>query len=125
MLIAIFNIIGTLAMIIIEKKEDTAVLTYLGADKSMIRRVFMLEGMIISFLGGMIGMFLGWLICFLQQTFPLIPIGAGSGSYIVNYYPVRMDIVDFLFVFATIFLVSLLVSFIPTRRLNFNNTTEQ
>lgn len=125
LLIAIFNIIGTLAMIIIEKKEDTAVLTYLGADKSLIRRVFMLEGMIISFLGGMIGMFLGWLICFLQQTFHLITIGDGSGSYIVNYYPVRMDIVDFLFVFATIFLVSLLVSFIPTRRLNFNNTTEQ
>lgn len=124
LMIAIFNIIGTLAMIIIEKREDTLVMNYLGASRSLIRWVFMLEGMIISFLGGVVGMCLGWLVCILQQTFHLITIGDGTGSYIINYYPVRMDPVDFLFVFATVFVTSLLVSFLPTRRLN-PKTTEQ
>lgn len=124
LVIAIFNIIGTLAMIIIEKREDTSVLNILGADKSLVRNVFMLEGMIISFLGGLLGMLLGWIVCFLQQTFHLITLGNGSGSYIVNYYPVRMDVMDFVLVFATVFLVSLLVSAIPTHRLKLKNTKE-
>ena len=116
LLIAIFNIIGTLSMIIIEKKEDIAVLGYLGADHSLIRRIFMTEGMIISFIGGVAGMLLGGLICFLQQTFHIIGFGSGEANYIVDYYPVQMSPLDFLIVFATIFLISLVVSVIPSRR---------
>ena len=116
LLIAVFNIIGTLSMIIIEKKEDIAVLNYLGADRPLIRRIFMTEGMIISFIGGMAGMVLGGLVCFLQQTFHIISFGSGDANYIVDYYPVKMDPLDFLIVFVTIFLISVIVSLIPSRR---------
>ncbi len=116
LLIAVFNIIGTLSMIIIEKKEDIAVLNYLGADSSLIRQVFITEGMIISFIGGVAGMVLGWLVCFLQQTFHLISFGNGEANYIVDYYPVKMNPTDFLIVFVTIFLISVIVSLIPSRR---------
>ena len=120
LLIAVFNIIGTLSMIIIEKKEDITVLNYLGADRSLIRQVFMTEGMIISFIGGVAGMVLGWLVCFLQQTFHLIGFGSGDANYIVDYYPVKMNPIDFLIVFATIFLISVIVSVIPSRRATTN-----
>lgn len=116
LLIAVFNIIGTLSMIIIEKKEDIAVLNYLGAEKSLVRRIFMTEGMIISFIGGVAGMVLGWLVCFLQQTFHFISFGNGEANYIVDYYPVKMNPVDFIVVFVTIFLISVVVSVIPSRR---------
>ena len=116
LLIAVFNIIGTLSMIIIEKKEDIAVFGYLGADPSLIRRIFMTEGMIISFIGGLAGMFIGWLVCFLQQTFHLIGFGNGEANYVIDYYPVKMDVLDFLIVFVTIFLISIIVSVIPSRR---------
>ena len=116
LLIAVFNIIGTLSMIIIEKKEDISVLTYLGADHSLIRRIFIIEGMIISFIGGLAGMLLGWLVCFLQQTFHIIGFGNGNANYIVDYYPVKMNPLDFLIVFVTVFLISVIVSVIPSRR---------
>lgn len=116
LLIAVFNIIGTLSMIIIEKKEDISVLNYLGADRLLIRKIFMMEGMIISFIGGMVGMFIGWLVCFLQEKLHLITFGNGTESYLVDYYPVKMEWIDFLVVFATIFIISLIVSLIPSRR---------
>lgn len=116
LLIAVFNIIGTLAMIIIEKKEDITVLNYLGADHNLIRRIFMTEGMIISFIGGVAGMVLGWIVCFLQQTFHIIGFGNEATNYIVDYYPVKMDPLDFIIVFITIFLISIVVSIIPSRR---------
>lgn len=116
LLIAVFNIIGTLSMIIIEKKEDVAVLRYLGADRSLIRRIFVIEGMFISFIGGLAGMLLGWMVCFLQKTFHIISFGNGTANYIVDYYPVKMNPLDFLIVFVTIFLISVVVSVIPSRR---------
>ena len=121
LLIAIFNIIGTLAMMIIEKREDTIELNYLGADKSLIRRIFVLEGMIISFCGGVVGMVLGGVICALQSAFHIVKIGDGTGSYIIDYYPIKMEMMDFFIVFATIFLISLLASLLPTIRMNFKN----
>ena len=125
LLIAILNIIGTLAMMIIEKQDDTIELNYLGADKSLIRRIFLLEGMIISFCGGLVGLLLGWVVCFLQSTFHLVKIGDGSSGYIVDYYPIKMELMDFFIVFVTIFLISLLASLIPTLRLNLKNPTHE
>jgi len=109
----------------IEKREDTIELNYLGADKSLIRRVFVLEGMIISFCGGLVGMLLGWLICILQNTFHLVKIGDGSNGYIVDYYPIKMEVMDFIIVFASIFLISLLASLLPTFRLNLKSQTNE
>lgn len=121
LLVAGFNIIGTLGMIIIEKKDDVVVLSQLGADKSLIKRVFMLEGMIVSFIGGVIGMLIGLIVCLLQQTFHLITLGDGTSGYIVDYYPVKLSAIDFLIVFATIFCISLIASFIPIKQLNLKN----
>lgn len=120
LLIAIFNIIGTLAMIIIEKKEDTAILNYIGADKSLIRRIFMYEGIIISFIGGIVGMLFGTLVCWAQQTFHLIRYGDGGG---LEYYPVKMELIDFLVVFVTILLISLIASVIPLHQVKTTKET--
>jgi ABC-type lipoprotein release transport system permease subunit len=121
LIIAGFNIIGSLGMIVIEKKEDMAVLHHLGANKSMIRRIFMLEGMIISFVGGVIGMLIGLGVCILQQVFHIISFGGDSGSYIIDYYPVKIEALDFLIVFGTIFIISFIASLIPIKNLQFKN----
>jgi len=121
LIIAGFNIIGSLGMIVIEKKEDMAVLHHLGANKSMIRRIFMLEGMIISFVGGVIGMLIGLGVCILQQIFHIISFGGDSGSYIIDYYPVKIEALDFLIVFGTIFIISFIASLIPIKNLQFKN----
>lgn len=121
LLVAGFNIIGSLGMIIIEKKDDIAILYQLGATQSLIRQIFMIEGMVISFIGGIIGMCIGWVVCILQQTLHLIPFGDGSETYIINYYPVKLAAPDFLIVFATIFLISFVASFIPIKHLQFKN----
>lgn len=123
LLIAVFNIIGTLAMIIIEKRDDTVILCQLGADKSLIRRTFLFEGMIISFIGGVVGMLAGAFICWLQQTFHLITMGNGGG-YLVSYYPVKMEGIDFLIVFATILIISLIASSIPLRAVTIKSQKE-
>lgn len=118
LLIAVFNIIGTLGMIIIEKKEDIQVLNYLGAAPTFIQRVFMIEGMLISFIGGLIGIMLGAIVCGLQQCFHIITLGEG---YIIEYYPVKMMFSDFSIVFVTIIITSLIVSYLPIRYLKIKN----
>lgn len=123
LLIAIFNIIGTLAMIIIEKKEDTAILNYIGANQSLIRKIFLTEGIIISFIGGIVGMLFGTLVCFIQQTFHIIRYGDGIGGGL-EYYPVKMDIADFGIVFITIFIISLLASVIPLHQVKNTKDTQ-
>lgn len=114
MVVATFNIIGTLGMLIVEKKSDISIFNSLGAKSSLIGKIFIFEGMCISFLGGLAGMILGSLLCFIQQTFHIVRFGSGEGNYILNYYPVSMEVIDFIIVFITIILISLLASWIPT-----------
>ncbi|MBQ7551511.1 MAG: ABC transporter permease [Bacteroidales bacterium] len=116
--IAAFNIIGTLGMIIIEKKEDITLLHFLGATPGFIQRIFMIEGMMISFIGGIIGMILGVIICGIQQTFHIITLG---DNYIIDYYPIKMMGHDFIIIFITIILTSLIVSYLPIRYLKLKN----
>lgn len=113
LVVAAFNIIGTLAMLIIEKKEDLQVLYALGARSSMVRRIFLVQGSVISLLGGIIGLLLGALICLLQQTFHLVTLGDGGSGYLIDYYPVLMKPMDFLMVLATIVVISAVTSYIP------------
>lgn len=117
LIVASFNIIGTLAMMIIEKKEDLRVLSALGANKSLIRRIFLVQGSAVSLFGGLIGLFLGALICFLQQSFHIIKLGDGGSNYLMNYYPVSMQASDFLLVFITILIISILTSYIPIHQI--------
>jgi ABC-type lipoprotein release transport system permease subunit len=117
LILAAFNIIGALGMLILEKKMDTAVLFSMGASKSLIQRVFVYEGMLVSALGGVAGTLLGAFVCFLQQVFHIVKLGGGGAHYIIPYYPVQIQVADLLVVMATILLISLLTSLIPAYNL--------
>jgi len=112
LLVAAFNIIGSLGMLILEKRSDTAILRNMGAPANLIQNIFLYDGMFISFLGGLAGMLLGAGICLIQQIFHVVKLGDGS-NYIIPYYPVSMHLTDFLWVCVTVLIISLLTSFIP------------
>src|SRR5439155_17822733 len=85
LLIATFNIVGSLTMLIIEKQKDITVLFSMGADPVLIRKIFLAEGLMITFIGALIGLSLGAIICFLQQQFGLVKL-SGSGTFIIDAY---------------------------------------
>lgn len=107
LLIAAFNIVGSLSMLIIEKKKDIAILRSLGASNILIKRIFIFEGLLISLSGAFVGMILGGLICWIQQHFGVIPL-EGSGSFVVKYYPVQLQLLDFAKVTGIVFVIGLL-----------------
>lgn len=92
--IAIVNTIGSLTLLILDKKKDIAILTSMGATNALIKRIFFTEGMMISVAGGLIGLLLGWLVCLLQQQFGLVKFPAGT--FVIDTYPVVMKPLDFL-----------------------------
>ncbi|PKP19583.1 MAG: hypothetical protein CVU04_05680, partial [Bacteroidetes bacterium HGW-Bacteroidetes-20] len=83
LIVAIFNIIGVIGMLIVEKKKDISILNTLGADRKLIHSIFIYEGILISFLGALLGMFIGFIVCFVQQYFGIIKLGDGSEGYII------------------------------------------
>ena len=113
-IIAIFNIVGSLTMLVIDKKKDISVLMGLGADKSLIRRIFFFEGLLISLLGCIAGLLLGLLFCLSQQAFGWIQFGDAE-NLVTDVYPVDIRATDFLLVFLTVFLISALISLIASR----------
>ena len=115
LIVASFNIIGSLSMLIIDKKDDVATLRNLGADDRQIRQIFLLEGRMIAALGAIAGIALGLLLCWLQQTFGLVGMGAESGMFVVNAYPVSVHYSDVLIVFLTVIAVSWLAVWQPVR----------
>ena len=121
LVLAAFNIIGSLGMLILEKKTDTAVLFSMGASKSLIQRVFVYEGLLVSALGGLAGTVLGAIICLLQQTFHIVKLGGGGAHYIIPYYPVQIRLTDLRIVLLTILIISLLTSVIPAYNLKKSN----
>ncbi|MBK6966260.1 MAG: ABC transporter permease [Bacteroidales bacterium] len=117
LIIATFNVIGSLSMLILDKKKDIAILHSLGADNRLIKRIFLTEGILVSLSGAMAGLFLGALICVIQQQFGLVKINAEGGSFLIDSYPVLMQLPDFIFVFLTVSLIGLLAAWIPVRNL--------
>ena len=115
LVMATFNVIGSLSMLIIEKKKDTATLRAMGGDNSLIRNIFMNEGTIISVVGGIIGLILGIIAVLLQQYVGIIRLGDGTGSYIVEYYPVALQLQDVLLVLATITVIGGIAAFTTVR----------
>jgi lipoprotein-releasing system permease protein len=113
LIIAIFNIIGSLTMLVIDKKRDIAILSSLGADNALVRNIFFLEGMMISMIGCILGMLTGLIFALLQQKFSFISMG--SVEMVVDAYPVDLKVSDFVLVFLTVFLISLLASWISSR----------
>ena len=111
LVMATFNVIGSLSMLIIEKRKDTSTIRAMGGDNSLIRSIFTNEGMIISVVGGIIGLILGIIAVLLQQYVGIIRLGDGTGSYIVEYYPVALLLKDVLIVLATITIIGGIAAF--------------
>ena len=119
LLIACFNVIGSLSMLIIDKRNDVVTLRNLGADDQLISRVFLFEGYMITFFGALIGVALGLLLCFVQQEFGLISLGSGSsaGAFVVDAYPVSVYATDVILVLITVLVTGFLSVFFPVRYL--------
>jgi lipoprotein-releasing system permease protein len=113
LLVASFNMVGALSMLVLEKQKDIAILKAMGAQAATIRSIFLFEGILWSLAGGLSGLLLGGLICFMQQKFGLIKMG---GSFLMDEYPVAMKPFDFVLVFCTILVVGLLTSWYPAMR---------
>ncbi|HNY62093.1 MAG TPA: FtsX-like permease family protein [Bacteroidales bacterium] len=109
-LMALFNIIGVIGMLIVEKREDIEIMTTMGMKPSQIHTLFLTEGVLISLIGGLAGLFIGSLLCWIQQTFKLIQLGPDTGSYIISHYPVLMQPADFFYVLTAVVLISFAVS---------------
>ncbi len=124
LMIACFNIIGSLSMLIIDKKQDAVTLRNLGATESQIRGIFMMEGRMICVLGAVIGIALGLTLCILQQELGLIRFGNSEGSYIIDAYPVSVHVMDIVLVFVTVIAVGFLSVWYPVRRLSKKYTRE-
>ncbi len=109
LLIATFNVIASISMLILEKKKDIAVLQSLGAGKTLVQRIFMIEGLLISFFGALAGLSLGAIICWAQTRFGLVRLGGIDSTFVVNTYPVHMIPQDFLIIFVIVMGIGLMV----------------
>jgi lipoprotein-releasing system permease protein len=116
LLIASFNVIGSLTMLIIDKKDDIHTLRSLGASNATISRIFLLEGWLITIVGAFVGLLLGWALCWAQMKFGIIQLNQ-SGSFIIDAYPVAMKTVDFAAVFLTVMLIGLFAAWYPVQHI--------
>lgn len=111
--VACFNIIGSLSMLIIDKKADVATLRNLGASDKQIVRIFLFEGRMISAIGAVLGIAVGLLLCWLQQTYGLVGLGRSSGSFIIDAYPVSVHPEDVALIFVTVLAVGFIAVWYP------------
>jgi len=117
LIVACFNIIGSLSMLIIDKKNDVTTLRNLGANEHQISQIFLFEGWLISAFGAIIGIGLGLLLCWLQQQYGFISLGNSSGTFIVNAYPVSVHYTDVSLIFVTVLIVGWLAVWYPVRKI--------
>ncbi|MBQ9261761.1 MAG: ABC transporter permease [Prevotella sp.] len=115
LMIACFNIIGSLSMLIIDKKDDVVTLRNLGASDKQIVHIFLFEGRMISAIGAVLGIILGLALCWAQQTFGLVKLGSSSASFVVNAYPVSVHPEDVILIFITVLVVGFLSVWYPVR----------
>lgn len=114
LVVAAFNMIGALTMLVLEKKKDIGVLHAMGASRNFIQRIFLSEGLLLALIGGGIGMLLAAFIAWLQLTYHLIPLQ--GGSFLISYYPVKLKITDFLLVGGTVFVIALIAAWLPAAK---------
>ena len=115
LMVACFNIIGSLSMLIIDKKDDVVTLRNLGASNKQIIRIFLFEGRMISVVGAVIGILIGLLLCWMQQMFGIVTLGQSSGSFVVDAYPVSVHPWDIVVIFFTVLAVGFLAVWYPVR----------
>lgn len=112
LIIATFNVIGSLTMLIIEKKKDITILHDMGADIQLIRKIFLMEGLLITLIGAAFGLLLGTFVCWLQMKFSLVRFNQG---YVVDAYPIKMEITDFIMVLGVVLLIGFFAAWYPVR----------
>ena len=117
LMVACFNIISSVSMLILDKQDNASTLHSLGATDALVSRIFIYEGNLIALIGALVGLVLGIVLCLLQQHFGLIGLG-GDGQFVVDAYPVRVKLLDILLVFASVITVSALSVWLPIRLLN-------
>ena len=117
LVVACFNIIGSLSMLIIDKKDDVSTLRNLGASDRQITQIFLFEGRMISAIGAVVGIALGLLLCLLQQQFGLVALGESQGAFIIDAYPVSVHYTDVFVIFVTVIVVGWLAVWYPVRAL--------
>lgn len=118
LLIACFNIIGSLSMLIIDKKQDVITLRNLGASDSMIRGIYLFEGRMISVIGAVIGITLGVGLCLVQQYYKVVKFGSDEGTYIIDTYPVSVHATDIVLVLVTVIVIGFLAVWYPVRQMS-------
>ena len=115
LVVACFNIIGSLSMLMIDKKNDVVTLRNIGASDKQITKIFLFEGRMISVIGALIGILLGLLLCWLQQTFGFVSLGQSAGNFVVNAYPVSVHYLDIFLIFITVIAVGWMAVWYPVR----------
>ena len=116
LIMATFNVIGTLSMLIIDKRKDISLLKAIGADKILIKKIFINEGLLISVVGGILGLLLGIAAVLIQQHFGIIRLGNGDGSYIIDAYPVALQLTDVILAFITIAVIGSIAAFFTANK---------
>lgn len=112
--IASFNIFFSLTMLVIDKQQDLKTLFAMGADEGLVKRIFYSEGALVSFIGAIVGLLLGGIICFMQERYGIIKMGMESS--IIDAYPVKMQLSDFVLTAVSIIIITLLASYLPAKR---------
>lgn len=115
LVVACFNIVGSLSMLIIDKKKDVVTLRNLGATDKQVNRIFLFEGRLISVIGAIVGILLGLLMCWLQQEYGFVKMGKSDGTFVVNAYPVSVHYLDVFFVFITVIVAGWLAVWYPVK----------
>ncbi len=123
LVVACFNIVGSLSMLIIDKKKDVVTLRNLGATDKQVNRIFLFEGRLISVIGAIVGILLGLLMCWLQQEYGFVKMGKSDGTFVVNAYPVSVHYVDVFFVFITVIAAGWLAVWYPVKTFAKRNLT--
>lgn len=116
LIMATFNVIGTLSMLIIDKRKDISLLKAMGADKTLIKKIFINEGLLISVVGGILGLMLGIVAVLIQQHFGIIRLGNGDGNYIIDAYPVALQLTDVILAFITIAVIGSIAAFFTANK---------
>ena len=116
MLIISFNIIGSLSMLVIEKQSDISILMAMGADRGMIQRIFLLEGVLSAIIGATAGIGLATVLCVLQIKYQFLKLSGGENSFVIQGYPVKMKIGDYILTFFTVVVIALIASYYPAKK---------
>ncbi len=113
LILSSFNMIGSLSILILEKNKDIGILASMGADLKLIRSIFITEGILITIVGSVFGLLIGFVILYLQQNYGLLQLGGGDGAFVISAYPVKIQLIDFAYVFVTVLAIGLVATVYP------------